>query len=373
MRGLNPKYLEKLDDEQRVFALTMPGKMFLDDFVHLRGNHMFVVGTTGSGKTNKGYWLVNWLKHTETQIWLDSGKSNEILPLFCQGKPVRIICPEYCDVIIEEHVGGRWQTIQNPPTVVHVNSASSTWHAIAGPKRDHNSEYHPETINILAFRNAFWSTAARAEWMSELFETLANWTRQGTMPKIYPCSIHVDESQWVIAGARISKDSDRVKSAEVITENALEIRSYGGRLVLYAQAFKNIPPAIRENLLCAILCRGAEINSDESAKLSRACHAPSAKRPENFRRNEGKFVNEFGVSAPVLKPWGFSLLPKSKRDRDWCARCRVRYVGYHDRPPASSEGAEECMPELGRYAAAAIPPEKFAEFQFTRWDIPAEM
>ncbi len=371
MKGINPKYLDKLDEQQRPFALTMPGKMFLDDFVFLKGDHCFVIGTTGSGKTNKGYWLVNWLKHTETQIWLDSGKSNEILPLLCQGKRVQIICPEYCDVIIEERVNGRWQTIQDHPPVIKVNNASSTWHAIdSGTWKDGNKI--PGTINILSFRNAFWTVSARTRWMSELFETLANWTRQGTMPKIYPCSIHIDESQWVIAGTRISKDSDRIKSTEIITENVLEIRSYGGRLIMYAQAFTNIPPAIRENLLCAILLRGAEIDSSESERLARACHAPGAKRPLNYKRDEGKFVNEYGISAPVLKPWKFSLFPKSEADRKWIARCRVRYVGYHDQKPAESESQEECTPELGRYAAAAIPPEKFSAFQFSRWDISME-
>ncbi len=72
MKGINPKYLDKLDEEQRTAAISGPGKMFLDNFVWLHGNHCFVIGTTGSGKTNKGYWLVNWLKHTDYQLRMDS-------------------------------------------------------------------------------------------------------------------------------------------------------------------------------------------------------------------------------------------------------------------------------------------------------------
>jgi hypothetical protein len=49
MRGINPAYLEKLDSAQREWAITGAGKMFLDNFVWLKGNHCFTIGTTGSG------------------------------------------------------------------------------------------------------------------------------------------------------------------------------------------------------------------------------------------------------------------------------------------------------------------------------------
>jgi hypothetical protein len=358
-RGINPKYLDKLDPDQKVAALTQPGQLFLNDFVFLKGNHCFVIGTTGSGKTNKGYWLVNWLKHTETQIWMDSGKSDEIIPLLCQGCPVQLIVPKYTDVIIEERKNGKWQKIENHPAVVQVPDAGDTWWAIK-----------KKTINILCFRNAFWTTSARADWMTELFSTIAAWTRLRRMPAIFPCSIHIDESQWVLAGTRISRDSDRVKSSEIITENALEIRSSQGRLIMYAQDFTNIPPAIRENLVCAILCRGADVSSDQSKKLSPHCNPinPSVKRPANFKRHEGKFVTEDGRCAPVFKPWTFALFPKSEEDRKWCSRCRVRYVGFNDQRPEESEVEEECQPELGRFSAMAIPPEKIEGIGVGRYD-----
>jgi hypothetical protein len=369
MEGIPITYLALLDDPQKRWAITGPGKMFLDDFVWLKGNHCFVIGTTGSGKTNKGYWMLNWLKHSETQIWMDSGKSGEIIPLLCQDKKVQIICPKYTDVIIEERINGKWERIQDHPKVTQVPTAGDTWRAIDRSYSSSNNKIF-NTINILCFRNAFWTTSAKAEWMSDLFETLSSWTRLGTMPKIFPCTIHIDESQWVLAGSRISKNADRVKSAEIITENALEIRSSGGRLVMYAQAFKNIPPAIRENLVCALLCRGADVSSDESKKLSPHCNPPHwVKRPANFKRNEGKFITEDGRSSPTDRPWGFPLFPKDEGDRKWVERCRVRYVGFNDQRPKEAEPQEECFPELGRFSALAIKPE-VQEMAESRWNIP---
>lgn len=363
---IDPRYLEKLDPAQRKWIVTAPGNKFLNTFVWLKGNHMFVIGTTGSGKTNKGYWLVNWLKHTETQIWMDSGKSDEILPLLCQGKKVRIICPKYTDVIIEERINGKWKKIENHPEVSYIDNAGDTWCNISND-RDKNGHKKLDTINILCFRNAFWTTSAKAAWMSYLFETLSSWTRLGTMPGIFPCTIHIDESQWVLAGSRISRDADRVKSAEIITENALEIRSSGGRLVMYAQAFKNIPPAIRENLVCALLCRGADVSSDESKKLSPHCNCPpGVTRPANFKRDEGKYITEDGRCAK-LEPFKFPLFPKDEKDREWVKRCRVRYVGFNDQKPKEAEQEEECFPELGRFSSLAIKPE-VQEMAESRWN-----
>jgi len=356
MKGINPAYLSKLEDAQSKWAITGPGKMFLDDFVWLHGNHCFVIGTTGSGKTNKGYWLVNWLKHNEIQIWMDSGKSDEILPLLCQDKPVRIICPKYSNVIIEERINGKWEMIKNHPSVQFIPTPGDAWWAI-----------DKKAINIFCFRNAFWSISKRSEWMTELFRTLADWSRLRKMPKIFPFSLHFDETQWAIGGKRITSDISRSKSSEFITENVLEIRSAGGRIIAYSQGFTNLPPSMRDNLVCSILCRGANVTSEESKNLSKHCNTPPwVKNPANFKRDEGKFVTEDGRSSPTNKPWRFPLFPRSEKDRMWLKRCRIKYEGFNDQRPEIAELEEECFPELGRFSALAIKPEREEEI-ISRW------
>ncbi|RPJ50987.1 MAG: hypothetical protein EHJ95_06100 [Methanobacteriota archaeon] len=363
MKGISPGYLAKLDEVQQKWAITGPGKMFLDDFVWKHGNHCFIIGITGAGgKTNKGYWMVNWLKHTETQIWMDSGKSDEIVPLLCQDIPVQIIVPKYSEVFIEERINGKWQPIEDHPIVTHIPDAGDAWWAI---KKKH--------INILAFRNAFWTKEARALWMVEFFQTLADWSRLRTMPRIFPFSLHIDETQWTVSGQRITTDPTRTKASEAITENVLEIRSSGGRIIAYAQGFLNLPPAMRDNLVCTLLCCGANIDSSESKKLSPHCNPPPwVKRPANFRRNEGKFITEDGRASPTDRPWPFPLMPKKEEDRAWLKRCRVRYVGFNDQRPKEAETQEECFPELGRFSVLAIKPE-ISEVVESRWQAPREV
>ena len=369
--GINPEYLKKLDPIQAEWAITGPGRMFLDDFVWRRGNHCFVIGTTGSGKSNKGFWLVNWLKFTETQIWMDSGKSDEILPLLCMGMKVRLIVPNYSTVRIQERINGRWEQIKNHPEVIHVSSASDTWDAIRGHSWSESNHKVYDTINVLCFRNAFWTPSARAKWMTELFQSLADRTRLRMMPGIFPFTLHFDETQWAISGKAVSTDSERQRSSEVITENVLEIRSAGGRIIAYSQGYKNLPPAMRRNLVCAILCRGADVGPDDSKTLSPHCNPPLwVRRPANFKRSEGKFITEDGRASPTDRPWPFPLMPKNEDDRLWTERCRVLYDGFNDQRPEEADVEEECFPELGRFQALAIKPE-IPEMVESRWNIPA--
>ena len=343
MRGENPVFLDKLDEGQRKAALTGHGKHFLDNFVHISGEHGYIIGPTGSGKSNKLYGIASWLMHREKIIWVSSGKDNEIIPLMFLGKPVNIITPKYTDV---EIMTGR-ERFEPHPTVTHIATADDAWWAV---KKDH--------INIFEFRNAFWDRTASLQWMIELFTALATWTRLGTMPHIAPASIFIDESKWVVAGARVTSDGTRVKASEIITENAMEIRSYGFRLVIAAQDFTDVPPAMRENLPCFFLCSGADI--DANRKLRYHCNptVPGWRRSTQFKRNEAKFVDRYGNAIPQDRPVPWPLMPKKEEDRLLCKRLKVKYTGYHDKPPEESEPQEECFPELGRFSAMAIPPKK---------------
>ena len=113
--GIPPKFLAKLDPNQRTFILTAVGRRFYEEFLCQHGKHLFTFGTTGSGKTQKGYAFVDWLKYLETQIWFDTGKTNEILPLLCMGRKIRIVTPSGTDVVIEESSGGIWTRIAYHP------------------------------------------------------------------------------------------------------------------------------------------------------------------------------------------------------------------------------------------------------------------
>ena len=375
--GINPAYLSKLEPEQRTWLTgKAEGLKFFDEFLSKHGKHIFFIGRTNSGKTQKGYWLVNWLKHTEVQIWISSGKPDEILPLLCMGKKVRIITPEKCDIIIEERVRGQgWQRIADHPEVVGVNSPEGIIGAIVGKSYDKNRNYHPECINIIELRNSFHNPLKAVEWVGGFFETLARKTRLRQLPaNLFPCTIHLDESHWALAGKRVSCDPIRTKTSEIITENALESRSAGIRLAMYDQDHNNITPASRENLLCAVLCHGADVKSDENPALGRWCQLQQPAHPSRFKSHQGRFVYEDGSSFPPDGVWNFPFFPRSEIDREWIKRVRVRPVGFYD--IGSDEEKEEFaipFPFMGIVPAFTMQEEKSENDEhYSRYHIPEE-
>jgi len=359
--GMNSVFLDKLDPVQRTFILTAVGRRFYDEFLLQYGKHLYIFGITGSGKTNKGYAFVDWLKHLENQIWFDSCKTNEILPLLCMNRKVRIITPIGCDISIEERIKGKWQKIEDHPEVVHVSTPYDALSSIAKGSWSKSGNRIRDTITIISFRNAFSKKELAIQWISDFFELLAERLRESTMPDITPATVHIDESQWAMAGKRISGEGIRSKASEVITENALDLRSNKVRLAIYAQDFMNIPPAARENMLFNVLCRGASVKSEENGNLSRWCiFAPwrDPPSPMQYKSYHGRFVFENGDSYPPLNPWHFRLYPLEEADRKWIQVLRIRYTGKHDIRAEIYETQEECFPELGRFSAMAIKPEK---------------
>jgi hypothetical protein len=331
--GLNPKWLDRLGEKKKRFALTAAGQKFLYQFLFKKGEHLFIIGNTGSGKTQKGYAIVKWMTYIkETIVWLDTGKNQEILPLLTMGVPVRIICPKRTSVELQEYDEDlkKWGPLKDPPEIVQVPEAGSAWWAVRKDK-----------INIFCFRNAFADNNSRGIWMAELFDTLATWTRKGTMPKIYPMSLFGDEAHWFNAGRRVSGDKVRAKLSEAVTERALEIRGSGGRLIFFAQNYKNITPASRENLNCTLMCRNAHVTSAENASLSKYNYFTTTWEPKH-----GLFVFSDGTICPKTGPWSWPFYPMP--------RMRMRYVGDYDRPSKmemqEQEIEQELIPDLGKYS-----------------------
>lgn len=366
--GIAPGYLDKLDDKQRTFLLTAVGRKFYDEFLTKYGKHLFIFGTTGSGKTNKGYAFVDWTKHLESQIWFDSGKQGEILPLLCMDRKIRIIMPLGCNLIIEERVEGKWQPIKDHPEIVNVSTPYDALSSIAvGSRGKRHDRPERDTITIVSFRNSFQQKHLAIEWVAGFFESLATRCRDGTMPNIFPCRVHVDESQWAMAGKRVSGDGDRTKATEAIAENTMEARSAEIGIVLYAQGYTNIPPAIRENMLFNVICHGGMVTSDENGNLSKWCTDRGMTSPMKYLPEQGRFVfHDQGGSYPYAVPWKFRLYPKEESDRNWIKKLRVRYEGKYDQRSQESESESELFPELGRFQAMAIPPEK-QDAIISRW------
>jgi hypothetical protein len=367
MRGMNPAYLDRLEESQRKFILTAPGKFFADNFIFMPAEHGYVIGPTGSGKTNKNYNIVNWLKYTETILWISASKDQDILPLFFMGLPVNIIVPKYAGVEI---------TLDRKPYIENlvysqVDQPSDILTAIKG---DH--------INILETRNAFWNRDNLLDFMVGFFKALSDGCRRDSIKYIHPPSykgekskiaVIIDESQWLIAGTKVTNDTKRVKATEEIAGCALEVRTYGWRLVISSQGFTNIVPIIRENMPCVFLCANAQVPDVPSLRYH--CTPPPQLMitpTSRFKRNEYKFVSRQGRAIPDTRPLPTPLYPKKKSDLEKMARMGIKYAKtYHDQPTETAEAETELMHDVGRFSHLMIKPDA-QEIAESRWNIPGE-
>ena len=323
-RQINPAYLDKLDDGQREYIKTGSGWFFAYEFLFVPAEHGYVIGPTGSGKTNKMVNLCAWLKHTEVILWISASKDQDITPLFFMGKPVNIIIPKYSDIKITLDGG-------EIPNVVYsrVSKPQDIFYAI---KTDH--------INILEVRNAFWDRGKLLDFMIEFFRLIAEWTRTGIMPRFRPdvkssgkskITVFIDESQWLIAGSKVTNDPYRTKATAIISESALEIRTYGWRLIIASQGFTNVPPIIRENMACTFLCSGADIKDPPKLRLQCFPNIPGYTPSSRFKKSQYKFLNRNGDSIPVRGPVPVPLYPKDEKDREMAERIRITYgKTFHD-------------------------------------------
>jgi hypothetical protein len=336
--NLNAAWLSTLNERQRKFALEQRGAHFIYKFLFKKGHHLFIVGATLSGKTQKAYWVAEWIITTkETLIWLDSAKNREMVPLLTMGKPVRVIVPKGCNVEFTEWSDDdhKYVRMKNHPEVVEVPDPGSAWWAVK-----------KGAINIFCFRNAFEEQTKAREWMRGLFETLSTWTRKNRMPHIFPFALFGDEAHWFLAGENLTSDSERNKLSEIITELSLEDRAHKIRLVLMQQSYKGLPPASRENMICNLLCRGAKVSADENDTLSVYNSYTSRYQPK-----EGVFVYEGGFTCPrnqnlIGYPWPFHYYPMPK--------IQVTYSGEFDAPSqeaiAEQEMEQEMIPDMNKYA-----------------------
>lgn len=308
MRGIPPTILNKFSPAKKDWLLTSAGYDFYSKFLMVKGTHCLIVGNTGSGKTQKGYWMASYLCELETIVWVDAGKNNEIIPLFYLGKPVRVICP--VGTVLE--FPGLPDELQ--PDIIPITFPRDVWDAVK-----------KGAINIFAFRNTISDETEKAKWMSRIFQQLSIRTRLNEMPHIFPMCIFIDEAQWIVTSHRIKSSESRTKAAEVITENALEIRGSEGRLILLTQSFKNITVASRENMPAVLIGRRAEISTSDSKVL-----AERSVYCGRYKSHQGLFVFPDGDINPWSCPWAFPYYPLP-------AGVKVKYIGFWDVKPKENE------------------------------------
>ena len=224
---------------------------FKSKFLKKPGEHLLGIGTTGSGKTHKAYWLLKQLLPYEKCIWFDCGKSAnmgaepEIGPLFNMGYPVNVIVPYGCTV-----------EIKNSPVPFQISitdRADQLWYHIK-----------PGHINIAIISRFVIEPEIYARYIAQAYKRLIELAQPGKFPReLLPLSIIQDEFQDVAPGQTIRLNKSMLDSAIRISWNINKLRSCGIRLCGFTQKYTFIYPNARIAFTWIMACRGAYFEHDD--------------------------------------------------------------------------------------------------------------
>jgi hypothetical protein len=213
-------------------------------FIKRPGQHLLELGSTGTGKTNFLYWLVDkFIEHApnEAIVWFDIGKAqynqytgesgNEILTLLYYFGKVRIISMTGCDVIIESEK-------EYDVEFVHVDRPEMIWKYCKADR-----------VNIICFDPFIENDVVHASVLAKVFERLLWLANRGWIWR--PMAIFYDEFHNVCPsqGHGIYEDrkaaSIQMKTNNQFKKNLQKLRSTGIRLVATSHQWTQLYRSVR--------------------------------------------------------------------------------------------------------------------------------
>jgi len=224
-------------------------KKFEREFLKKPGEHLFGVGRTGSGKTQKAYYIAGKLSRFETVAWMDTGKTmlfgskSELTPLFSLGKPIHIVHPYDCSI----NVTGS----PVPVTTFGILSPEGIWEAL-----------RPGCINIVSVAPFFIEPDLYSKYLAKAFKSLIRYTNRNPekIHHILPLSIFMDEFQDLAPGRDMTLSTRHRYNGILLTFNVNKLRSPGIRICAFTQSDTMVMRNARSAFSWILCCRGADIS-----------------------------------------------------------------------------------------------------------------
>lgn len=215
------------------------------------GQHCLVVGTTGTGKTQLLYWLVEsftLVAPKETIVWFDSGKSAEILQL-AKFKECTIHCHTRAEVAIATKDPALFQRF----TLKKYNAVDALWRGI-----------EKDRINIFCIEPFYRDPKEYSKICRDIFMGLINSARDKILRRngVIPLSIFIDELQWIVPTEKTALSREQNEGAKWFQRNIETMRSQGIRIVGAVQNWQKIRMGTRESFSWLFLKRGARFYHD---------------------------------------------------------------------------------------------------------------
>jgi hypothetical protein len=223
-------------------------------FLEKPGEHAIEVGMTGSGKTQGLYHLLNGIMDespSETILWVDCGKSSEVLKLmqfgvcnFLHPRNREVQIDLYDDIeVYRDYVFYEFNSI--PDIFRHIDRGK---------------------INILCMAPYYPDPEEYSIVITEFFKTLIIMARDGEIAT--PLAIFVDEFQMVAPAQGQALNDTHSLGGRWMQRNIDQLRSMGIRIIAAAQAWKKVRTGVRTSFACIMIRQGAEFPVTEIKRLA---------------------------------------------------------------------------------------------------------
>lgn len=263
-----------MDDEIQRLDEKGVWEAFKKNFIQTPGTSLLGLGQTGAGKTQKAYQITKYLAEAgETVVWIESGKSGEILPLLDFGLPVRVIYPQ-----------GVTMSVIHPTADIEmlpVSSPGKVWDLVK-----------PGYLHILSFRQFFYLVQGYGRYVAEVFDSLIRNAFDRNIPS--GLAVICDEFSNVCPGHELQLSKSMMTSAIKIAFALKNLRSLGIRLCAFDQSWTDVFPPARKQFPFYLLCRSPGI-------------------PKNV-----EILSDYRYAFRKLKVWqGIMVFPQYSWDGIW--------------------------------------------------------
>jgi len=218
--------------------------------------HLWVIGTTGSGKTTVLRWVADGFLECaprNTIVWFDSGKSSEILVLaagLSRPHPLNIILPETMDVDIQPAEGYTFDIRKS-----FVKEPGEVWKKLIRSR-----------INIVMIEPFNRRADKFAPIIKQIFSELVDNAAEYVLP--VPIRVFYDEFNKVIPGKGCALNAEHSAVGADVEYSVEMLRSLGVGFVASTQGTTDCRKGIRDHFTYQIGKRGAEFNKGRISRFN---------------------------------------------------------------------------------------------------------
>lgn len=333
MAAIPPWYLDRCrecgisEDDLDKFLHSPFWNEFYKQVISRSGMHIFNMGQTYGGKTQKKRHLLKFLTPKDTIISIDTGKPGDLALLFTLGRPVHIMVPYGCRIKLRGKIPCHYEITPLFEPKQAIREIREGW------------------INVISLINFFLDEDNHRRYVRQMFHNYILDSKLGLHKHFTPCTWDADESQSILGSGKVDASQEAKKTGQAMANTMRMIRAMGERWLITSQSFYDIVGGARENAPCYVVNRGTRVERRDNSTL----HYLSG-FAESCEPNEGWVVMPNGryFDRQDSLKWPLYEIPP----------IRVIYRGFVDEHKDVTAPEELfSQVDLGIFADQAIPPE----------------